>query len=395
MVHIIRIDDTGVKELRLLYPQVIKCKLLNNMVFVFVSYNYDPAFDSPEQWLSRIKGYIGVLECLSARHQVSRIKQINYQSQRVFNGVNYHFVNYGAKGLHFPWKLHRFVRSLKPDVVFVHGLHNPVQVIQLRLQLDKNTRIIAQNHAEKPSLGIRKLLQKIADRYIDAYLFASRAMGMDWVSKGNLASAKKIHEIMEVSSVFYPIDKQLAKAQTGASGSPVFLWVGRLNDNKDPLNVVRAFLQFVNDCPQARLYMIYHTEELLGEIKAVLDSDPNKHAINLIGKVPHADLLYWYNSAGFVISGSFYEGSGTAICEAMSCGCVPVVTDIFSFRAMTDNGQCGILYPAGNQAALLSALMQTRQINILEKREKALTYYKENLSFEAIAGKMERVVMSL
>ena len=34
-------------------------------------------------------------------------------------------------------------------------------------------------------------------------------MGETWVKKGNLASEKKIHEIMEVSSVFYPIDKTL------------------------------------------------------------------------------------------------------------------------------------------------------------------------------------------
>ena len=106
-------------------------------------------------------------------------------------------------------------------------------------------------------------------------------------------------------------------------------------------------------------------------------------------------MQYWFNSADFIISGSHYEGSGTAICEAMSCGCVPVVTDIFSFRAITANGECGLLYKPGDENALLAALIQTPQMDVQEKRNKALAHFKNNLSFEAIAGKIQEVAASL
>jgi glycosyltransferase involved in cell wall biosynthesis len=128
--------------------------------------------------------------------------------------------------------------------------------------------------------------------------------------------------------------------------------------------VVKAFLAFAEVNPDTRLYMIYHTDELLNDIKA-LQTD----AIKLIGKVPHDDLLYWFNSVDFIVSGSHYEGSGAAICEAMSCGCIPVVTDILSFRMITDNGNCGILYPPGNEQAMLSALNQTLKWMWKEKRQ--------------------------
>jgi glycosyltransferase involved in cell wall biosynthesis len=200
---------------------------------------------------------------------------------------------------------------------------------------------------------------------------------------------------MEVSSVFYPINRSEATAKTNAKGNPVFLWVGRLNDNKDPINVVRAFLKFAQSSPGAKLYMIFHTEELLSEIKDLLNSSPHKEAIELIGKVPHADLLYWYNSADFILSGSHYEGSGTAICEAMSCGCVPLVTDILSFRMITNNGECGVLYEPGNEAALLEVLKQTKQMNVAEKRRLSIEYYKQNLSFEVIAERIEEIAMGL
>jgi glycosyltransferase involved in cell wall biosynthesis len=118
-------------------------------------------------------------------------------------------------------------------------------------------------------------------------------------------------------------------------------------------------------------------------------------SVVLIGKIPHVDLLYWFNSADFIVSGSHYEGSGAAVCEAMSCGCVPIVTDILSFRMITDSGKCGILYEPGNETALLSALKQTLKINIEAKRKLTLQYFKSNLSFEAIAQKIQLIAASL
>jgi glycosyltransferase involved in cell wall biosynthesis len=365
------------------------------MNFVFVSYNYSPDYHSPETWINRIKVYTGSLECLSKEHTVTRVEQINYEGYYTHNGVQYCFTNFPKKKTYFPWQINRFVKHLNPGIVIVSGLHYPLQVIQLRLTLGKNVKIIAQNHAEKPFKGIKKYLQKLADLCIDAYLFASHDMGAGWVKAGNLASIRKIHEVMEVSSVFVPMEKTSAIWKTEVTGDPVFLWVGRLNQNKDPLTVVKAFLQFVELNPSARLYMIYQTEELLAEVKELLNEAQQKDAVTLIGKVPNEELQYWYNSADIIISGSHYEGSGTAVCEAMSCGCMPVVTDIFSFRMITDNGKCGLLYEAGNEGALLTALLQTLNMDIREKQKKSLEYFRANLSFEAIARRIHEVAASL
>ncbi len=365
------------------------------MKYVSVSYNYSPTFDSPPSWFKRTEGYAGVLECLSKENVVISIKQINYEGECTHKGVQYHFVNFGKKKSYFPRQLNRFIKKLMPDIVWVQGLHHPLQLIQLHLLLGKHAKIIAQHHAEKPFTGIKKYIQKFADRYTDAYLFASKAMGLDWVNKGNLASSNKIHEVMEVSSLFYPIKKTAAKLKTGIEGSPVFLWVGRLNANKDPLNVVKAFLKFTDTNQSARLYMIYHTDELLNDIKKLLQNHAVKNIVTLVGKIVHKDLLYWFNSADFFISGSHYEGSGTALCEAMSCACVPIVTDIPSFRMITDNGNCGTLYEPGNPDALLSALMQTRNLDICDKQSKSLKYFHEKLSFEAIARQIQNIASSL
>lgn len=280
------------------------------MRYVFVSYNYSPNFDSPAAWFKRTEGYSGVLESLSKHHTVINIKQMNYKGNVVHNGVDNRFVDFGEGKTHFPFKLHQYVKDLRPEVVIVHGLHNSLQLIQLRLILGKRTRIIAQHHAEKPSKGLKRIIQKVADNCVDAYLFASHALGAEWVKIGNIASGKKIHEVMEVSSLFYP-DKN-ASLKLNLAGDPIFLWVGRLNANKDPLNVVKAFLKFAENSPDVRLYMIYHTDELIDEIKLLLAAYTDNCPVILIGKVPHDELLYWFNSADFFISGSHYEGTQTA-----------------------------------------------------------------------------------
>lgn len=366
------------------------------MLYVSVSYAFSPDFNSPESWFKRTAGYAGVFECLAKHNnKVISIKQINYEGKAVHNGVDYEFVNLNRKKTNFPFRINNFIKNLKPDVVIIQGLHNPVQLIFLNAILPKTTKIIAHHHAEKPMPGLKKYAQKLADNFIDAYLFASMDMGLEWVEKGIISSREKIHEVMEVSSNFRPIGKEPAREKTGVSGNPVFLWVGRLNDNKDPLNVARAFLRYLNINPAARLYMIYHTEELLPEIKSLLENHPYGKSIIMIGKLPHDDLLYWFNSADFLVSGSHYEGSGTAVCEAMSCGCVPVVTDIFSFRMITDEGKCGLLYEVGNEEALLSALVETGKLDGAEKRELCLEQFSKKLSFEAIASRIQEISKEL
>jgi len=211
------------------------------MKFVFLSYGKNEAFTRPEDWIYRIRGYTGILETLGRKNQVISIEQINYEGIFSQHNVDYHFLRFSNWQLKFPFRLHKYVKALKPDVVFVHGMHFPFQIIQLRKSLDASVRIIVQNHAELPAKGLRKLLQKKADECINAYLFTALQMGDAWITQGIIEDRKKIHEVMEASSVFYPLNKHEALNVTNAKGNPVFLWVGRLDTNKDPVTVVKSF----------------------------------------------------------------------------------------------------------------------------------------------------------
>ncbi|MBS1529910.1 MAG: glycosyltransferase family 4 protein [Bacteroidetes bacterium] len=365
------------------------------MIYVSVTFYSSMEFDSPEAWIRRTESYAGILQCLGRENKVINLKRINYTGDVVYKNIDYRFHNIGRRDALFPLKLARYIKKLQPDVVLVQGLHVPAQTIVLRMILGKKVKIIAQNHAEKPSAGVKKWLQRMADKCIDAYLFASHELGAAWVQNGNISASEKIHEVMEISSVFSPMDKAEARSKTGVTGAPVYLWVGRLNENKDPLTAVKAFLRFAASKPLARLYMIYHTDELLEPMQTIINLSPHKDAIKLIGELPHDELQYWFSSADFILSASHYEGSGTAVCEAMSCGCVPIVTDISSFRMITDNGRCGLLYEPGNESALLNALKLSCEIRFEEKQKATLKYFKSNLSFEAITERIHYIAETL
>jgi glycosyltransferase involved in cell wall biosynthesis len=362
------------------------------MRIISLNYSVNRDYTSPQQWLDRISFSAGILTALSKLHEVIAIEQIactvSYQS----SGMQYKFVEFYKGTPLLPLRLHRLVKQLKPDVVMVHGLIYPLQVLQLRRTLGKSVKIYAIHHAEQPFTGIKKWLQQRADRCIDAYQFTSMAFGTDWARAGIVKNMQKVYAIMEGSSVYTQMDKQAASQRTGVCGNPVYLWVGRLDANKDPQTVVKAFIAFVRQQPGARLYMIYQTTELLNEVKALVG---NNEAIKFTGKKSRQELEYWYNSADFIVSGSHYEGSGIAVCEAMSCGCIPIVTAIHSFKAMTDEGKCGLLYKAGDETALLDILLQSVQLNREAERDKVLQQFNAALSFDAIAAAIHRVFVSL
>lgn len=364
------------------------------MKIVSTSYTKTPEFDNPRDWLRRISFYTGALEELSLQNDVTSIERISYEGHFTQNGVSYYFIHQHPKTVLFPWRTHGLIRKMKPDVVLVNGFIFPLQIIQLRLCLGRNTKIIILHRAERPFKNWKKYFQVAADKCVNAYLFTSSEFGNEWLEQGIIKDRKKIHEVIQASSAFFPKTNS-RPAKLSSPASPVFLWVGRLDANKDPLTVIRAFIQFMVFQPEAKLHMIYQADELLNEVQEMIETNNANGSIYLVGYVSHQHMGDWYNGADFIISGSHHEGSGIAICEAMSCGCIPIITDIMSFRRITGPGKCGFLYKAGDDQALLNALLETRHVDLEQERIRVLKQFREELSFAAIARKMHKVIASI
>jgi len=342
----------------------------------------------PTSWLAHLDFFTKDLEVMGRLAQVESIHLINYSGITKREGVTYHFLKLKWWEVVFPFRLHFYVRSLYPDVILVHGLIFPWQVLWLGLQMKKKTKIGMIHHAEKPLRLIKGWVQKLADRFIDVCFFTSMETARLWVESGQIASMEKVKRLMVGASVFHPVDRALARTITRVSGQKIFLWVGGLNTNKDPETLIRGFQKFLGAGYDATLYIIYKNDYLLAETQALLQSSGYMDRIFLVGKIEHEKLLHWYNSADFIISTSHSEGSGVAMCEAMSCGCIPIVTSISSHHWITDEGKCGLLFRAGSSAELAEALVTAMEMNISMEGKKVIAVYNEKLSPEATAGTM-------
>jgi len=365
------------------------------MHIIDLSYYYSAHVNAPDVLLNNHHPNIGYVNHLPPGCQVSVIKFMNYEGKLEKNGVSYYFFKGSSSRFWMPYTVHQFIKQLQPDVVLLHGLIYPLQVIGLKKQLGKKAKLIVQHHAEQPASGLKAYGQRLADKHIDAYLFTAKEQADPWVKRGIIKSDKKITEVTEGSTDFEKINKEEAQCITGINGNNNFLWVGRLDKNKDPLTVVKAFLQYAQTAPESKLFMIYQQNELEKSVTDLLAKNNTKNHILLVGKKPHEELLYWYNSVDFFLSGSHKEGSGYALIEAMACGCIPVVTDIPSFRKITAGGKTGFLYEAGNVPALYAALCSLRNISKKEYSAKVIAHFNQNLSFKSIADSIYAVCTKL
>jgi glycosyltransferase involved in cell wall biosynthesis len=362
------------------------------MRIIHVSYKRVANYDNPHAWLARLPFFTVLLEETAKSADVKSFHLISYTGVIRRNGVEYHFLKQSAIESLIPFRFNRRIARLAPDVVVVHGLVFPLQVIALRRQLGSHAKIALMHHSEPLLRHYKAWLQKLADRYVYAYFFNSLQHSRKWIERKLISDYSKICEVMIGSSIFHPMDRTVARSKTFVPEGEIYLWVGQLDINKDPQTLVNGFMMFAQERPNAHLFMIYQEDNRLDEIKDLISGFTR---IKLVGKVNHPDLLYWYNSADFIISTSHYEGGGIAVCEAMSCGCIPLLTDISSFQMMINYESVGFLFPPGNPKALTAVLVKSAVMDVKIERQKVLGHFRDRLSNEVIVEKMMGVFKSL
>lgn len=329
-------------------------------------------------------------------YALSYLKLENHPSDSAAHTSNEVFFKGKNHFFFMPFALCRHVKKERPDILFVHGFIFPVQLLVLRWFKPKQTKLIIQHHAEKPfAHPVRRWFQRIAYPQADAFLFASLALAKPYLETGIIKDKRKLHEVMEGSTLFTPIPKTEARAALNIGKEPVFLWVGRLDANKDPLTVLKAMRLYKDAGNPFRLYMIYGTNELEKEVGDYTREHALQENVVLIGKTEHEALESWYSAADYFVAASHYEGSGIALCEAMACGCIPIVSNIASFSAMTVQGQYGLLFEAGNEQGLFEKLLSLKYLDANTMSASVMQHFQAHLSTEAIGKRFLAIAKSL
>lgn len=365
------------------------------MHLVIVNPVWDRAIGSPAETLDRfttLTGWAAAVRQYDA-DSVTVCQRFSSNARLERDGVTYQFCadrsrptpRWSTRGTRL---FHQAVLDAEPDIVHINGLLFPELIRGLRAALPERVALVVQDHggfdpAEASTFTRIWLRRGLAAA--DAVLIASTGQADALRRSGIALPETMIADVMESSTTLRAVPRGRARAELGMNGEPSLLWVGRLNDNKDPLTVLNALSTWSRQHPRATLTMAFQGGDLNEEVRRLVSATPElAQRVTLVGAVPHDRLAAYYSAADIFVLGSHHEGSGYAAIEAMACGAIPVVTDIAPFRALTDDGAIGALWAPGNEEALLSALDRVASAPIEPQRNTARARFEQRFSWPMI-----------
>ena len=304
----------------------------------------------------------------------------------IHNDVKFEYIKkrFNFKWL-FPWEAFLKLKKLNPEIIYVQGLTFPHFIIVMRLFLKPSTKILVHEHADICPKNWKTRIYKWADRYINTYFFTSKELAKPWLESKIISSENKIIECVE-GSTHFNYDTSIQKEENS------FLWVARLDKNKDPLTILNAFSEYMKFEPKAVLNMIYEKTTLLAEVKNFINIEAMNDNVNLIGALNHDDLEGWFQKSMFYILGSHKEGGSISLIEAMACGCIPIVTDIPASAKMIKYGASGFLFEPGNKNELIEKFRNLKKANLDKIRKEVITTLQQEMSHQAIALKIKNAI---
>ncbi|HEY3658079.1 MAG TPA: glycosyltransferase family 4 protein [Steroidobacteraceae bacterium] len=357
-----------------------------------ISFFTDPEGRTPGQLLHDWPTLVDVAEAASgAGVRVSVVQACSHSQYLVSNGVSYHFLPFGrgaSTGGDSAGCLGKLLRKLAPEVLHVQGLGFPRDVLSLTA-LAPGIPILLQDHASRPPPLWWRPLWRRGLSVASGVAFCALRQAQPFAKVGLIHPRTMVYEIPESTSRFAPGDQDEARRATGLRGNPLVLWVGHLDANKDPLTALDGISKAAGTLPELQVCFCFGTAPLLRTVQRRIAADPLlRDRVQLLGRVPHERVEQLMRAADFFVLGSHREGSGYSLIEALACGLSPVVTDIPSFRSLTDAGTVGMLWPCGDARKLCAALVSIALRPKREIREAVRAHFDAELSFAALGRKL-------
>ncbi len=269
-----------------------------------------------------------------------------------------------GKGLKVYLDLWRLFRRLKPDVVHTRNIATleaqlPALLAGVPLRVHgehgRDSRDIDGKNTKYQYL--RKIFRPLITHYI-ALSFDLREYLQGQVG----VSGHKISHIcngVDTEHFTQAREKPKTLLPDGFNGKDIFIigTVGRMEPEKDPVTLAKAFIQLLNEYPQARqnlrLVMI-GDGVLLEPVKALLAQADVTELTWLPGERDDVSILLQTMDV-FVLS-SLVEGISNTILEAMASGLPVVATRVGGNSEIVDEDVTGLLVPRRDPASLAAAI---------------------------------------
>lgn len=266
-----------------------------------------------------------------------KVKIVNLNQNRVLKGI---------------LPLSNWIRLNKPDVIFSALSHVNVAVALAKKISRHPCNLIISEHS---TISDAFILNKKLYKFIFSF-FYNQADHIVAVSKGvkdDLSKTLNInpHKIIVINNPVYPNVKTELRINFNNffknKKHKVILSIGRLEKEKNYINLLKAFRNLEND----NLGLVILGE---GKERKILETYiiDNKLTDKVILPGFVKDPFVWINSCDLFVSSSEREGFGNAIVEAMAYGLNIVSTDCVGPREILQDGRFGVLVPRDDPKAL-------------------------------------------
>lgn len=326
---------------------------------------------------SRHKGVV-----FSALHNISAASPIKYSIVQIsetehfrlgFSDVDYAYHRYPMRKLfdgcyedvptwRMTYRLTMEVLRTRADLVVLPGYHRPeywAMLVACILTGKRRAVFCDSTGRDNP----RRLLTSIPKRMF--FSLCDGYFGFGERSREYLMSlgAKRERIFIPCQAAALPLsfvpERALDERVRARSGQkPVFLFVGRLSEEKGVDALLDAFGEIVRRIAQARLRIVGTGPQGEALQKATHDAGLD-HAVSFVGSLQDEALSREYFGATCMVLPSFREPWGLVVNEALSHGCPVVVSDNCGcVPELVIDGVTGYAFRSGDAASLHRALLK-------------------------------------
>jgi len=319
------------------------------------------------------------------------------------------------KDLKALWKLYRYFRKEKPDIVHTHtpkaGLIGMLAArlanIPLRLHTVAGLPLIE-------TTGLKRQLLNFAEKFTYRcanHVYPNSKGLYEFIVKNKFCPGKKLKIIGNCSSngidtdhfspAYYSTEqKKKIKNEMGISEIAfVFCFIGRLVKDKGINELVAAFSQLStisNFQPSSKLLLVGPFENELAPLMPETNSEIQNHP-DIIYKGFQTDIRPYLAISDVLVFPSYREGFPNVVMEAGAMGLPCIVTDINGCNEIIEEGVNGLIVPPKNKEQLQEKMQMLMENFVLRNqlkqnaRNMILSRYEQKMLWEALLAEYRQL----
>lgn len=298
-------------------------------------------------------------------------------------------------------KLKKIIKDYNPSVIHTHlGVFRYVAPVLLLMRRYKAIHTVHNDAEREAAVGKKDILYR-------NFMYKRRYIFPVTISEANSVSFRKYYPGIGFSMIYNGRTRSNASPEINkvrdtieglnkTSLTRIFIFVGRLNDQKNPLLLISAFKRIVSEKADAILLMLGRTgdsETEQGIFREIAMLQPEHKIFYLGEKLNVTDYL---KQAHFFCLSSRYEGMPISLIEAFENGLIPVVTPVGAMPEMI--GANGFVSENDSEdsyyRALKKALALTDEEIAIQAR-KLKVIYEEKYEISACANNYEQLYLKI